>query len=115
MPNEKSELQSQLIENGALHDTSVEEGFIVEGSIAGVITVNMTRNEELFMRFQSYFGRVFNIAKQLGSVALVVNLEGDSEHRDWFQMLRNHGLTKSRSNRLRYQISQSDLEYAEIG
>lgn len=112
---EKTELQSQLIENGALNQESINEGFIVDGSIAGVITVNMKRTDDLFMRFQHYFGRIFTIAKELGTVAIVVNLEGESKHTDWFQLLLNHGLHPSRENKLRYQITRSDMEHAEIG
>ena len=111
----KTELQSQLIENGALLEDSIEEGFIVDGDIAGVITVSIPRRDEFFMRFQHYFGQIFNIAKNLGSIALVVNLEGESSHTDWFQMLLNHGLHNARGNKLRYQISRSELEYATIG
>jgi len=112
---ENTQLQSQLIENGALKEESAQEGFIVDGDVAGVITIRITRVDEFFMRFQHYFGQVFNIAKHLGSIALVVTLEGESNHRDWFQMLRNHGLRNARGNKLRYQISRSELEYADIG
>ena len=114
MPKEIT-LQEQLINNGALKPTSLSEGFLVEGSIAGAITVTLQRIDKNFMRCQYYFRRVFNIAKQLGTAALVVNLEGDSEHGNWTQLLREHGLTKSRSNQLSYHISRTEMEQVDIG
>tara|TARA_B100000767_G_C19355524_1_gene365616 strand:+ start:196 stop:534 length:339 start_codon:yes stop_codon:yes gene_type:complete len=111
----KTELHSQLIEAGVLSERSVDEGFIVDGNVTGVITVNIPRRDESFMLFQYYFGRVFNIAKNVGSTALVVTLEGTSSHGDWFNMLLNHGLHRSRGNNLRYQISRTELGCVSIG
>lgn len=107
-------LHSAILANELNADAAFPEGMFVDGEVFGVVTVTINTLDELFMRVQYYFDKVINVAKQLGTMGVVVNLEGFSESKDWGSLMTEYGLVQSRGSKYIYIATRSDLQMAVL-
>jgi hypothetical protein len=107
-------LHRAIIASELKSNMTFPKGMIVEGEVFGVITVTICTVDELFMLVQYYFDKVINIAKQLGTIGVVVNLEGFSTSNDWSKLMLEYGLVRSRGSADVYIAGRNDLQVAVL-
>ena len=105
----KSTLRDSLLDQTINPGACFPSGFEVDGEVSGIITITITTIDELFMQVQYYFNKVVNRAKQLGTVGVVVNLEGRTNSKDWTSLIEGYGFSKSKGSDDIYIASRNDL------
>jgi hypothetical protein len=107
-------LHYAILESGRKTNVAFPKGMIIEGEVFGVITVTIRTIDELFMLVQYHFDKVINIARQLGTIGVVVNLEGFSKSNDWSKLMLEYGLVRSRGSADVYIAGRNDLQVAVL-